>query len=175
MNTMVTSFRKYKFVLSLICFELIATTISSAQSVFYYTTDGKQISYDLLTVSNMTFTDENFLVRNNNGTTDAYPISNFWKLNFKFETGLNPDLIFHPNTFRVYPNPVQDILNLSFCGEVKADATIRILDLYGELMVTCLISNSGDIHIKSSQFPAGIYLCQFKNGETITSQKIVKQ
>jgi len=170
-----TSVSKLKFALSLICFVLIATASSSAQTMFYHTKDRKQISYDLLTVSNMTFTDDQFMVRNSNGITDAYPLSNFWKINFKLQTGLNPDLIFNSNTFRIYPNPAQELLNLSFCNEVKADATIRILNLNGDVLITQPILSSGDVQIKASQLPTGIYLCQFKNGESISFQKIIKQ
>jgi hypothetical protein len=172
MNTFV---RKSKFALSLIYFIAISTSVSSAQTMYYHTADGKQISYNLLTVSNMTFTDENFIVRNNTGSTDAYPLANFWKLNFKFETALNPDLIFNTKIFSVYPNPVQEVLTLTSFGEVHAGASIKILNLEGKVLVEQLITNSGDIQINTSQFPAGIYLCQFNNGTKITSQKIIKQ
>lgn len=170
---MTLSSRINNFGLSILFFILISTSYSSAQSMYYHTKDGNLITYDLINVSNMTFTNDDFVIRNANGTIDSYLISNFGQIYFQFNTAL--DLTVNDKLINVYPNPVNEILNFTLFGEIKYSALLQILNLEGEVMIEQKILNSGRNPINMSQLPNGIYLCRYNNGAVITTEKIVKQ
>jgi hypothetical protein len=65
-----------------------------------------------------------------------------------------------PN-FSIYPNPVIDKLHINLSGD-KSN-TYSILNIYGQLVDTGIISTSIDI----STFPPGLYYLQFNKNRTV--------
>ena len=167
--------RNYNFTLSIICFIIMSTSLSSAQSMYYHTKNGATITYDLLNVSNMTFTSVNFNIRKTDGTTDSYLISNFGQIYFQFDPNLIPEFSANDRLIHVYPNPVHDLLNLTLIGDINQGASIQILNLEGDVLLIKQIINAGNYLFNMSNYPEGIYLCRYNNGTTITTEKIVKQ
>ena len=69
------------------------------------------------------------------------------------------------NLFRVYPNPVKDILYV----ETNSNATFSLINQSGKILVTTSINAKGSINI--SDMSAGLYY--LKNNKTGTVQKIM--
>lgn len=74
--------------------------------------------------------------------------------------------------FKLFPNPVKDVLDIEF--ETSQTGIVRIFDAKGTLIYNLDIENQDRIEIKSAEFPAGIFILQF-NGNTNGSTIFVKE
>ena len=89
-------------------------------------------------------------------------------------------LEFHPlnnekvdvSSFSMYPNPVKDIVNISFKNGVNIDSKIRVYDLQGKLVVNNRVTNN-QTTIDISKFPRGLYFLKFENGHDTVTQKLI--
>lgn len=78
---------------------------------------------------------------------------------------------FKTNTFKAYPNPVQDILNLSYDQTIT---TVKVYNVLGQNIASKEINeNKGSIDL--SNLPAGPYLIQITSDGTSKSMTILKQ
>jgi len=71
---------------------------------------------------------------------------------------------------KVYPNPTQGVLNLE---QVPADATIRLVDIYGRV-VRNWMAVSGTQTLDISTEPEGMYFIQIEHNRQQHSFKILK-
>ncbi len=76
------------------------------------------------------------------------------------------------NTTKVYPNPVQDILNVELSS--TEDALISIFNLNGQLLRE-MTTNEPITKVNFSELEAGIYIVRITNSRSQSVQKIVKQ
>jgi len=75
---------------------------------------------------------------------------------------------------KIYPNPVNDFLNVSVLGNVDRKSTLNIFDTKGVLVRTINMTNN--LHrISVADLPQGVYLIKLNNGEGNLSSKFVKQ
>lgn len=72
------------------------------------------------------------------------------------------------NTFKVYPNPVHDRVNVSTTLET---AEVRLLDVAGKVVATQMI-NQGENQISTTNLQSGIYFLHFQAGNKYFVQKI---
>jgi hypothetical protein len=77
------------------------------------------------------------------------------------------------DNFAVYPNPVKDVLNISFPQGVT-NAEITIYNILGKEVMKTEVSSSGN-QIFLSSLPQGIYIANVVAEETKNSFKIIKQ
>lgn len=80
------------------------------------------------------------------------------------------------NTFTIYPNPVQDVINIVSKNSFSGDLKVVIVDLLGKTIVNSqtVKSNSGlySIDVKN-KLASGMYLVQINNGSSNFSSKIM--
>ena len=77
----------------------------------------------------------------------------------------------------VYPNPVDNILNVEINSQVSGTFDVRIYDLFGQLVKMNqveLINGENKAFLNVNDLPEGCYLLQVTDGEKMTSRKIVK-
>ncbi len=89
-------------------------------------------------------------------------------------TGLNT--INSADEFLIYPNPVDEYLNIELPDNFSAGAgKVEISDLLGEVIYTVDIVQDGSIRIKTTQLTDGVYLVRLKSMQTAKNcaQKIV--
>jgi hypothetical protein len=81
------------------------------------------------------------------------------------------------NTFRIYPNPANENVNISFNLSSASTATLNILDLSGKLMKTVkfdrLKTGSNVYSLSTRELRTGTYLIQIIAGNTHYSAKVV--
>jgi len=80
--------------------------------------------------------------------------------------------------FMLFPNPVQDVLTISFNSIGKKEIGIAIYSLVGEMLFReMLIGNHGPNHFKvaTSDFPMGMYILKVGNGTTVQKLRFVKE
>ncbi len=77
---------------------------------------------------------------------------------------------------RIYPNPVQHLLQIDLNQPLKIGSEIRILNLMGQLTHTQLIGTPSLKHTLSlSNYIPGVYLIEIQEDDFIFREKIVKQ
>ena len=78
----------------------------------------------------------------------------------------------------LWPNPVEDVIGLSFNSLNNASLSLTIFDLNGRVVrSTNTVMNSGqnDHRIHVADLEAGMYLLQITNGEQRSSRRFVKR
>ena len=77
----------------------------------------------------------------------------------------------------IYPNPTNDILNISFDGNINKISSINILSILGEEINTAIPihKNENTISIDLGNLPIGVYFIRVLVGNTFITRKIIKQ
>lgn len=76
----------------------------------------------------------------------------------------------------VYPNPVDDRLNLRFNQETSAAISVHIYDLTGRILITGNYATSGSMTtIPTTQLASGLYICEVTCNGMNQRYKILKQ
>ncbi len=73
-------------------------------------------------------------------------------------------------SFNIFPNPSNGVVKLS----VSNNASVTVTDIQGRLMATDLKPESGNgITLDVSHWTPGVYLCRVKEGNAISTQKLI--
>ena len=75
--------------------------------------------------------------------------------------------------FKLYPNPVQMNLILSFEKESSNRKVIEITDITGRLIYT-IQSSRQQVNVDVSKWNAGTYLCRVSDSKRTFTQKFIK-
>lgn len=87
-----------------------------------------------------------------------------------YDASLSSDL-FDNSSFIVYPNPVKDVLNISYATEISS---VRVINMIGQEVLSKNV-NATSSQVDMSQLSAGTYIVNVTLGETIKTLKVVKQ
>jgi hypothetical protein len=75
---------------------------------------------------------------------------------------------------QVFPNPVQQTLNISFDSDTETESKIEVYNLSGQLIYSAVSFNNRS-EITVAEWPSGIYLLRvMRNGEVFT-EKIIRE
>jgi hypothetical protein len=104
---------------------------------------------------------------------NAYSIANQFYLfvdNILVDVALsNSD--FDNSNFSAYPNPVKDVLNISYTTEISS---VRVINMIGQEVLSKNI-NATSSQVDMSQLSAGTYIVNVTVGDAIKTLKVVKQ
>lgn len=76
---------------------------------------------------------------------------------------------------KVFPNPVNEVVNIQFEVPVDGETIVEILDFQGKLVKSDLIEPAiTEKQINLQEFPAGIYYLRLTNGKYANVYKVVK-
>jgi hypothetical protein len=104
------------------------------------------------------------------GTVDDLEDYDFFVDNVTFETNLSNDG-YIKNSFTAYPNPVKDVLNLSFDQNIS---DVAVYNLLGQQMLLMNINaNKGQIDM--SNLASGTYLVRVNSENAVKTIKVIKQ
>ncbi|MBN8695456.1 MAG: T9SS type A sorting domain-containing protein [Bacteroidetes bacterium] len=78
------------------------------------------------------------------------------------------------NSFFLYPNPAQSIINIEFENSISESYTLNIVNVLGETVYFKQL-NDPKLQISVDDFPSGIYIVQVQNEKGIWSKKFIKQ
>ncbi|GAA4768296.1 MULTISPECIES: T9SS type A sorting domain-containing protein [Flavobacterium] len=105
-----------------------------------------------------------------------------WKYNTTAPTSTNSEFIvsaydaslsttsFDKNSLKVYPNPVNDVLNLSYSSEISS---VEVFNIIGQkVLVKNLNATQGEVNI--SNLNSGSYIVRVTSGDQVQTIKIVK-
>lgn len=128
--------------------------------------------FEMSDLHKLTFEGDSFYIHLHSGPVLPYSFSALKNLTFGEASGTGLlDQEIAPDEIGLFPNPVKNSLNISIKSE--ADAHITIINLQGERVLyhtTPLRDNRLDV----SQLESGIYLIQFKIGESTNTKMFIK-
>jgi hypothetical protein len=75
-----------------------------------------------------------------------------------------------PKSIKIYPNPTSGKLTIEISGNIEE---IFLADMSGKLLEKYNTANQERLDLNISQYPNGIYLVQFNDGERWCSGKVV--
>ena len=75
---------------------------------------------------------------------------------------------------KIYPNPTQDDLNITFEGKQSGNFEATLYDVTGKIMVQKAVSSNTVNSIPIQQLSTGMYFLRLTNGEEQTIQKVIK-
>lgn len=78
---------------------------------------------------------------------------------------------FDNSNFTAYPNPVKDVLNVSYTSEISS---IRVINMIGQEVISKTI-NATSSQVDMSQLSAGTYIVNVAVGDAVKTLKVVKQ
>ena len=78
---------------------------------------------------------------------------------------------FDNSNFTAYPNPVKDVLNVSYTSEISS---IRVINMIGQEVISKNI-NATSTQVDMSQLSAGTYIVNVTVGDSVKTLKVVKQ
>ena len=73
------------------------------------------------------------------------------------------------NGFKVYPNPVKDVLNIDFSGD---NVSCAIFDMQGKQVLELTY---GDTQFNVSSLPKGVYVLKITDSEKTSTYKVIKE
>ena len=89
------------------------------------------------------------------------------RMNFNPSVGINETA---SNTFKVYPNPTSDIVNIKFTD--ATNATISVMSLSGREVMTSVV-NGTQASFSTEGLSNGVYVIKVSNGTNIQMTKVV--
>jgi hypothetical protein len=75
---------------------------------------------------------------------------------------------------KVYPNPFEDILNIDTGNLTTEEMKVKILDIYGNLLIEACLNNSNRF-IKTEQLVSGIYYMNISNNTLNENHILIKE
>lgn len=78
---------------------------------------------------------------------------------------------FDTNSFMAYPNPVKDVLNVSYSTEISS---IRVINMIGQEVISRNV-NASSTQVDMSELSAGTYIVNVTLGDAVKTLKVVKQ
>ncbi len=88
------------------------------------------------------------------------------------------DEIAKPIAVAVYPNPVQDYLNIRLSGDVSEKINISVFNTMGTVLLEkdyAADSDNFNTLLNMNNFPSGVYMLQIRSGAKVVTKKIIKK
>lgn len=153
----------------------IGLTGLQAQTMYVKQTNGSQTAYAMSNIKKLTFSSGNVTVQKTDNSTGVYLLGGLQYLSFiDYGVGIS-EMSLTNALLQIYPNPVNNLLNVDLSGVDNTNGTLKIFSIDGRLLHSQPINGSGIETIDLRQFPKGIYLCIYKNSTEIKTAKIIKQ
>jgi hypothetical protein len=148
-----------------------------AQTLYILEKTGTQTPFALANVKTITFTGNNLHVYKKDGSISSTPLLSIQYLSFLPITGIFTPETETTSTLMLYPNPVQDVLNVAYqANDIKAVIQIEVLSIDGRVIYTeSYDSQKSTLHtINVSEWQRGLYLVRINNGTELITKKIIK-
>lgn len=97
------------------------------------------------------------------GTEDTFQVS-------AYDASLSAGS-FNNSNFLIYPNPVKDMLNISYSSEISY---VRVVNMLGQEVISRDI-NATSTQLDMSHLSAGAYLVTVSSGDALKTLKVIKQ
>ena len=148
--------------------------LQAQNSLNLYNKLSTKTSFDVSAIQKRIISGGNLTINKKDATSSTYLLSDLTYLDFSSITnGTVPNQT--DKQFVLYPNPVQDILNIEYPISSNSDVQkLDIIGIDGKTILSETLSN-GRIILSVTSLSNGIYFCRFNNGNIVTTTKFIKQ
>ncbi|MFT4752980.1 MAG: PKD repeat protein [Salibacteraceae bacterium] len=108
---------------------------------------------------------------NNIGTNDLRIVVNSTTVEASIVTGIN-NLI--KLDAKVYPNPVNDVLNIEFDTSVSGENRVTVMDITGKVITNVTVGATNLMQVNTSGLEEGVYLLTIESNGQKSTYKVVK-
>ena len=140
---------------------------------------GTLTSYNLSDIRKLTFPTGDMVIFFSDNTSETFSLSTIQLLNFPdLTTGVDAESKVKGDSFRVYPVPVNNELNIVYNAQTVCQLQIQILDMSGCVVLNTkqnIYKGTNAITLNVSGLELGFYVCRINNGITVITKKIIKQ
>jgi len=150
---------------------------ANAQQIFFYFNDASVQVYSLSEISRIDFDSDNINLHLTDETIVSYntDLLNYYRYFAESVTSIESNSA-RPD-FKVYPNPVENKLNLKLELLKPSEVNVRVQNLQGLLMLekTIHAKNQDDLQLDLSGFASGQYICIIDAGDFLVSKSFIKK
>lgn len=153
--------RHKKFLFNVIVLLAVGLTELHAQNIILTESTGTKSTYALNKVRNISFSTSKLILTKTDNNGHSFTLTNLQNIQFNNQpTNLSEQKI-KPKNVKLYPNPVQNIINFDLGEHYAENSTISILNLEGRLMLSQKVNSPGIFTIDVKSLPQGIYICRY--------------
>lgn len=155
----------------------LGLTSVQAQTMYVKESSGTQTAHDITNIQTMTFSGGNASIQKTDNSTASFALSEISYINFEYLlTNIEePAGLENLTRLTAYPNPVSDILSIDLSSLKNKQGILTVLALDGSTVLTQPTQGTANEMVNLSSLTAGVYYCQFANGNEIKTVKIIKQ
>lgn len=146
--------------------------LSPGQSASQYTTQYVTLTTDLDEAPTVGVSHVKYTFRNVNNTNDSLQFSIIYN---NPAAGMK-ELSNSVSRFEVSPNPANDAVNVSFNFKGSGNGELNVVNALGQVLVNknlALTEGKNNVSLNVSELPQGVYFVRIKNGEAITTKRLV--
>jgi len=145
-----------------------------AQNMYVLENNTTLTPYTIDNIKSLTFTPGNVIVNETYGNTSSYALSDIRYINFDM-TILVENHGQNAYNFSLFPNPVNDYLNINYRSNYNETMQLVIYDMQGREVYKETISiNTEGLKVNISNLYKGMYLCRLHNGQNSITKKFIK-
>ncbi|WP_197429349.1 T9SS type A sorting domain-containing protein [Winogradskyella endarachnes] len=148
-----------------------------SQSISFVGIDDSVTDYNLSDVQKIIFGLSDVSIYLNNDQVISIPLDEFKNYHYSQETLGSEDFIMDSESFKVFPNPTQDVFKISFESKSAFPYTYKIYDITGRAVLQKELGSLNGLHtetISVKEFPSGVYFVELKSGSLKSSKKLIK-
>ena len=155
-------------------FALGLQTTQAQTALFVKQKVGSNTPFNLSTLKSLTFAAGNVIVNKKDASTSSFARTNVQYMNFGVNTDIAPINGEKNSKLTLFPNPVQDVLNIAYTNENAQNMLLEIVGIDGKVALKTQLGNATSI-ISVATLPRGFYVCRIINGTKTQTGKFVKQ
>jgi len=149
-----------------------------AQTLYILEKTGTQTPFALANVKTITFSGGNLNVNKKDGNTVSKALTSLQYLNFSAITGIFTPAAESTSPLTLFPNPVQDILNVVYhnANNIQAVIQIQVSTIDGRVIYSERFDSQNCTlpTINVSRWQRGLYLVHIGNGTEMITKKLIK-
>ncbi len=95
-----------------------------------------------------------------------------------YVTFTNTDAVLSIEKLNVFPNPVQNQLNVKLTLTQGMDVNVSVMSVTGQVLVNeqhQMYSGQNEVIIPTSELPTGVYMLRLETNDGVVTEKFVKQ
>jgi hypothetical protein len=130
-------------------------------------------------IRKLSFAEGNLTVNKTVGSSGIYPMSSIRYLSFTdYLTSVSEQKLQHNSSILLYPNPVEDIVRITYESTMPGSMQIRIMDVRGRLVKQLeqnCESGINNVIFDASGLQPGFYICRLQSGSNTGTSRFVKK
>lgn len=147
----------------------------NAQNLNVLEKGGTQTSLSIHNIRSLIFQSENLNINLRVGPPVSFMLSNLRNLTFSPLTGIENPIPPAAAQLQIFPNPVQDILNINLNSDDNLTYEAKIFTIDGRVVLSQRLVNNTELHtLTVSSLEKGLYYLVLSNSKQIQSAKFFK-